>query len=57
MRLTSAGKMTISTVITNSTTGNQSMKTDYATQQSGRTGHGSFAALIAHGKVSSVPVF
>ena len=35
MQLTSAGKMTISTVITDATTGNQSMETDYATLQSG----------------------
>jgi hypothetical protein len=34
MQLTSAGKMTISTVITDPTTGNQSMETDYATLQS-----------------------
>lgn len=34
MQLTSAGKMTISTVVTDSTTGNQSMETDYATLQS-----------------------
>jgi hypothetical protein len=33
MQLTSAGKMTISTVITDPTTGNQSMETDYVTQQ------------------------
>jgi hypothetical protein len=35
MQLTAAGKMTISTVITDSTTGNQSMETDHATLQSG----------------------
>jgi hypothetical protein len=35
MQLTSAGKMTISTVITDATTGNESMETDYATLQSG----------------------
>jgi hypothetical protein len=34
MQLTGAGKMTISTVITDPTTGNQSMETDYATLQS-----------------------
>jgi hypothetical protein len=34
MQLTSAGKMTISTVITDATTGNQSMETDHATLQS-----------------------
>jgi hypothetical protein len=34
MQLTSAGKMTISTVVTDATTGNQSMETDYATLQS-----------------------
>jgi hypothetical protein len=34
MQLTSAGKMTVSTVITDPTTGNQSMETDYATLQS-----------------------
>ena len=34
MQLTSAGKMTISTVVTDPTTGNQSMETDYATLQS-----------------------
>jgi hypothetical protein len=34
MQLTAAGKMTISTVVTDPTTGNQSMETDYATQQS-----------------------
>src|ERR1700761_6336769 len=33
MQLTSAGKMTINTVITDATTGNQSMETDYATLQ------------------------
>src|ERR1700742_5166168 len=33
MQLTSAGKMTISTVITDPTTGNQSMETDQATLQ------------------------
>ena len=33
MQLTAAGKMTISTVITNSTTGNQSIETDHATLQ------------------------
>jgi hypothetical protein len=33
MQLTSAGKMTISSVITDSTTGNQSIETDYATLQ------------------------
>ncbi len=32
---TSAGKMTISTVVTDPTTGNQSMETDHATLQSG----------------------
>ena len=35
MQLTSAGKMTISTVVTDPTTGNQSMETDHATLQSG----------------------
>ncbi|SDS87727.1 hypothetical protein [Bradyrhizobium canariense] len=34
MQLTSAGKMTVSTVITDPTTGNQSMETDHATLQS-----------------------
>ncbi len=34
MQLTSAGKMTISTVITDPTTGNESMETDHATLQS-----------------------
>jgi hypothetical protein len=34
MQMTSAGKMTISTVITDPTTGNESMETDYATLQS-----------------------
>ena len=34
MQLTGAGKMTISTVITDSTTGNQSIETDHATLQS-----------------------
>jgi hypothetical protein len=34
MQLTAAGKMTISTVITDPTTGNQSMETDHATLQS-----------------------
>jgi len=34
VQLTSAGKMTINTVITDPTTGNQSMETDYATLQS-----------------------
>jgi hypothetical protein len=34
MQLTGTGKMTISTVITDSTTGNQSMETDHATLQS-----------------------
>lgn len=34
MQLTSAGKMTINTVITDPTTGSQSMETDYATLQS-----------------------
>jgi hypothetical protein len=34
MQLTAAGKMTISTVITDPTTGNESMETDYATLQS-----------------------
>lgn len=34
MQLTAAGKMTISTVITDPTTGNQSIETDYATLQS-----------------------
>jgi hypothetical protein len=34
MQLTSAGKMTISSVVTNSTTGDQSIETDYATLQS-----------------------
>jgi hypothetical protein len=34
MQLTGAGKMTISTVITNQTTGNQSIETDHATLQS-----------------------
>jgi hypothetical protein len=33
MQLTAAGKMTISTVITNSTTGDQSIETDHATLQ------------------------
>lgn len=33
MQLTAAGKMTINTVITDPTTGNQSMETDYATLQ------------------------
>ena len=31
MQLTGAGKMTINTVVTDSTTGNESMETDYAT--------------------------
>lgn len=35
MQRTGAGKMTISTVITDPTTGNQSMETDYATLQTG----------------------
>jgi hypothetical protein len=34
MQMTSAGKMTISTVITDPTTGNESMETDHATLQS-----------------------
>jgi hypothetical protein len=34
MQLTGAGKMTISTVITDATTGNQSMETDHATLKS-----------------------
>jgi hypothetical protein len=34
MQLTGAGKMTISTVVTDATTGNESMETDYATLQS-----------------------
>jgi hypothetical protein len=34
MQLTGTGKMTISTVITDATTGNQSIETDYATLQS-----------------------
>jgi hypothetical protein len=34
MQLTAAGKMTISSVITDATTGNQSIETDYATLQS-----------------------
>lgn len=34
MQLTGTGKMTISTVITDSTTGKQSMETDHATLQS-----------------------
>ena len=33
MQLTAAGKMTISTVITDPTTGNESMETDHATLQ------------------------
>ena len=33
MQLTAAGKLTISTVITNSTTGDQSIETDHATLQ------------------------
>lgn len=33
MQLTGTGKMTISTVITDQTTGNQSLETDYATLQ------------------------
>ena len=33
MQLTGAGKMTISTVITDATTGNQSIETDHATLQ------------------------
>ena len=35
MQLTAAGKMTISTVITDATTGNQSIETDHATLQTG----------------------
>jgi hypothetical protein len=35
MQLTGTGKMTISTVITDPTTGNQSMETDYVTLQKG----------------------
>jgi hypothetical protein len=35
MQLTAAGKITISTVVTDATTGNESMETDYATLQSG----------------------
>jgi hypothetical protein len=34
MQMTSAGKMTISTIITDPTTGNESMETDHATLQS-----------------------
>ena len=34
MQLTSAGKMTISTVITDATTGNQTLETDHATLKS-----------------------
>jgi hypothetical protein len=34
MQMTSAGKMTISTVITDPTTGNESVETDHATLQS-----------------------
>lgn len=34
MQMTSAGKMTVNTVITDPTTGNQSMETDYVTLQS-----------------------
>ena len=33
MQLTGAGKMTISSVITDSTTGNESIETDHATLQ------------------------
>src|ERR1700761_5234553 len=35
MQLTSAGKMTVSTVITDATTGNESMETDHVTLQNG----------------------
>jgi hypothetical protein len=35
MQLASAGKMTISTIITNPTTGKQSVETDHATLQAG----------------------
>jgi hypothetical protein len=35
VQLTSAGKMTVNTVITDPTTGNESMETDYVTLQSG----------------------
>jgi hypothetical protein len=36
MQLTSAGKMTVSTVITDASTGNESMETDYATLQASK---------------------
>ena len=36
MQLTAAGKLTISTVITDSTTGNQSIETDHATLQTAK---------------------
>jgi hypothetical protein len=35
LQMTSSGKMTISTVITDPTTGNESMETDYVTLQNG----------------------
>jgi hypothetical protein len=41
MQLTASGKMTISTVITDPTTGHQSLETDHVTQQGGGSRSGS----------------
>lgn len=51
MQLTAAGKMTIHTVITDPTTGNQSMETDYVTLQ-GNGSSTSSSSTTSSGKIA-----
>jgi hypothetical protein len=49
MQFTGSGKMTISTVITDPTTGNQSMETDYVTLQGSSSSSSSSASSSTSG--------
>jgi hypothetical protein len=52
MQLTAAGKMTISTVITDPTTGNQSMETDHVTLQGGSSSSTSSSSTTSSGIIA-----
>lgn len=54
LQLTAAGKITISTVITDPTTGNQSIETDYVTQQGASSGTSSTATTTTSSSGSGI---
>ncbi len=53
MQLSSAGKMTINTVIIDPTTGNQSMETDYVTLQGNGSSSTSSSSATSNGSITA----